>query len=533
MGLTDRRKWYIGFGIFILAVLALLFLFHASIYWAIGFIVILAFIGIYDKTQKRHSILRNFPILGHMRFILEFFRPEVQQYFIADDQSERPFDRETRSIIYERSKGVNDTLAYGTERNILENGYEWITHSMSPKHVSEVENRIDIGGKDCIQKYSASRLNISAMSFGALSANAIKALNLGAKLGDFYHNTGEGSLSDHHKQGGDIVYQVGTGYFGCRSKSGGFSDEVFKETASLDIVKMIEIKISQGAKPAHGGVLPAAKITPEIARIRNVRMDEDVLSPPAHEKFSSPLELCYFIKELRDLSKGKPVGFKLCIGKKVDFLGICKAMLQTKILPDFITVDGAEGGTGAAPMEYVNHVGIPLNDGLAFVHNALTGCGLREDIRIIASGKITSGFDMVRKVALGADICNSARGMMMSLGCIQSRQCNHNTCPVGVATQNPKLYSAIDINDKKYRVNRFHAATVHSFQELIGAMGLINPSDLCPSMIHRRISQSETRQYDEIYRFIPKGSLLNEDTIPDIYKKYWNTAKAETFEKLY
>jgi glutamate synthase domain-containing protein 2 len=370
MGLTDRRKWYIGFGIFILAILAILFLFHASIYWAIGFIVLLALLGIYDKTQKRHSILRNFPILGHMRFILEFFRPEVQQYFIADDQSERPFDRETRSIIYERSKGVNDTLAYGTERNILENGYEWITHSMSPKHVSEVEDRIDIGGKDCMQKYSASRLNISAMSFGALSANAIKSLNLGAKLGRFYHNTGEGSLSDHHKQGGDIVYQIGTGYFGCRSKNGGFSAKIFKETASLDIVKMIEIKISQGAKPAHGGVLPAAKITPEIARIRNVEMDKDVLSPPAHEKFSSPLELCYFIKELRELSNGKPIGFKLCIGKKVDFLGICKAMLQTKILPDFITVDGAEGGTGAAPMEYVNHVGIPLNDGLSYVHNA-------------------------------------------------------------------------------------------------------------------------------------------------------------------
>ena len=529
MGFNDRRKWYVGFGIFILIILGLLFLFHASIYWSVGFIGILFAIAVYDKNQKKHSILRNFPILGHMRFILEFFRPEIQQYFIANDQSETPFNRETRTIIYERAKGINDTLAFGTQRNILENGYEWITHSMAPKHVSKVEDRIEIGGKDCIKKYSSSRLNISAMSFGAISATAIQALNLGAKLGDFYHNTGEGSLSDYHKQGGDLVYQIGTGYFGCRSKDGKFSPEMFKATASLETVKMIEIKISQGAKPSHGGVLPAAKITPEIARIRNVDMNEDVISPPSHDKFSTPLELCYFIRELRELSGGKPIGFKLCIGKKVEFFGVCKAILKTKIFPDFITVDGAEGGTGAAPMEYMNNVGLPLNDGLIFVHNALTGCGIRNKIRIIASGKVTTGFDMVKKIALGADICNSARGMMMALGCIQSRQCNHNTCPVGVATQNPKLYSALDINDKKHRINRYHQSTVHSFQELIGAMGLSNPSDLCPSMINRRISQSHSKQYDEIYDYIDNCSLLQKDTIPEKYRSYWLKSSAEYF----
>lgn len=529
MKLTDRRKWYIGFGILILAIIAVLFMFHANLVWVLILIAILAAIAIYDKKQTKHTILRNFPILGHMRFILEFFRPEIQQYFVADDLSEKPFNRETRSLVYERAKGVDDTLAFGTERDILQDGYEWITHSMSPKHVSEVEDRIMVGGPECLQPYSASRLNISAMSFGALSANAIKALNLGAKLGNFYHNTGEGSLSDHHQQGGDIVYQIGTGYFGARGKDGKFSDEVFQKTAHLDAVKMIEIKISQGAKPAHGGVLPAAKITTEIARIRNVPMDKDVLSPPAHEKFSTPSELCYFVKELRDLSGGKPVGFKLCLGKKCEFLGICKAMIKTGITPDFITVDGAEGGTGAAPMEYVNHVGMPLDSGLIFIHNALMGSGLRDKITLIASGKITTGFDMIRKIALGADICNSARGMMMSIGCIQSRQCNHNTCPVGVATQNPRLYKALDVNDKKERVNRYHKATVHSFQELVGAMGLTNPSDLCPSMILRRISPSKIKQYDEIYDFLPHGAFLDPKGFPELYKQYWDKADVGKF----
>ncbi len=529
MHLTERRKWYLGFGVILLLIVALLLMVHISLDWLAFFLIILGAIALYDVKQTKHSILRNFPILGHMRFILEFFRPEIQQYFIADDQAERPFDRETRNLVYQRAKGIDDTLAFGTERNILQDGYEWVAHSLSPKHVSEVENRIIVGGPDCKQPYSASRLNISAMSYGALSSNAIKALNLGAKLGNFYHNTGEGSLSKHHQQGGDIVYQLGTGYFGARGKDGKFSDEIFKKTSRLDFVKMIEIKLSQGAKPAHGGVLPAAKITPEIAEIRNVPLDQDVLSPPAHETFSTPLEMCHFIKHLRHLSEGKPIGFKLCLGKKSEFLSICKAMIETGITPDFITVDGAEGGTGAAPMEFTNHIGMPLNDALIFIHNALKGSGLRDKIKIIASGKIITGFDMIRKIALGADICNSARGMMMSLGCIQSRQCNHNTCPVGVATQNPKLYKALDIDDKKHRVNRFHQSTVHSFQEIVGAMGLTNPSDLCPSMILRRTSPETIKQYDEIYTFLDDGVFLNDATFPEKYKKDWNKAHVAQF----
>ena len=408
-------------------------------------------------------------------------------------------------------------------------GYEWVLHSLAPKHVSEVEPRITVGGPDCKQPYSASRLNISAMSFGALSHNAVLALNKGAKIGGFYQNTGEGGLSKYHLEGGgDIVFQVGTGYFGCRSQSGDFDAEKFKEKAAHEQVKMIEIKLSQGAKPSHGGILPAVKLTQEIADIRGVPMGHDVLSPPAHTAFDSPKGLLGFVKQLRELSHGKPVGFKLALGRRSEFLGICKAMVETKILPDFITVDGAEGGTGAAPLEYTHHVGTPLRDALIYVHNALVGIGVRDKIRLIASGKVASGFDMVEKLALGADMCNAARAMMMSVGCIQSRQCNTNACPTGVATQNKRLYKALDVDDKKVRVANFHEETTHAFMELIGAMGLENPSDLNPAHVMRRVAQDDVRPYSEIYEYLKPGALLK-DKLPKSFEAEWKLAKVDGF----
>ncbi|MCF6807025.1 FMN-binding glutamate synthase family protein [Thiotrichales bacterium 19S9-12] len=524
-----RRNWYTGFGIIILLIAALLVINHASIWWFISLMIILGCIAIYDITQTKHSILRNFPILGHIRFILEFFRPEVQQYFIADDKSELPFNRETRDVIYARAKGKNDTIGFGTEFDLNAEGHEWVLHSLNPKHVDEVQEHITVGNKQCTQPYKASRLNISAMSYGALSQNAIIALNKGAKIGQFAHNTGEGGLTKHHLCGGDLIMQLGTGYFGCRKENGSFCEEKFIEKSNLDEVKMIEIKLSQGAKPAHGGVLPKAKITKEIAEIRGVGMDKDVLSPPKHSAFNTPIELCHFLKKLRDLSNGKPVGFKLCIGKRNEFLSICKAILKTKIYPDFITVDGAEGGTGAAPMEYASHVGAPLKDGLIFVHNTLVGFGIRDKIKIICSGKVATGFDMVRYIAMGADMCNAARAMMLSIGCIQSRQCNTNQCPIGVATQNKRLMRALDIDDKKMRVARFHQATINSFLEIIGAMGLKTPSDLDPSMIRRRVDANNIRTYREIYRYLESNSLLDEKTVPEHFKTHWQEASAESF----
>ncbi|MBK2268285.1 FMN-binding glutamate synthase family protein [Francisella philomiragia] len=528
MHISERRKWYIGFAVFVIIVLLSLSLLHASIWVSIGFIAVLAVIAIYDTTQTKHAILRNFPIVGHMRFILEFIRPEIQQYFIADNESEKPFGRETRSTIYRRAKGLNDTVAFGTEKDIDRVGYEWVTHSLVPKHLDEVETRVKFGGSDCKQPYMASHLNISAMSFGALSANAIMALNKGAKLGEFCHCTGEGGLTKYHLQGGDIVFQIGTAYFGCRTEDGNFSAEKFAEKANLDSVKMIEIKLSQGAKPSHGGVLPAAKITPEIAEIRGVSMGKDVLSPPAHSAFSTPIEFCHFIKQLRDLSNGKPIGFKLCIGSHVEFLAICKAMLETGIKPDFITVDGAAGGTGAAPLEFSNHIGMPLEDSLIFVHNALVGCGLRDEIRIVASSKVATGFDMVRLFAMGADTCNSARAMMMAVGCIQSRQCNNNTCPVGVATQNERLAKALVVEDKMYRVYNFHKATINSCLEIVGAMGLTSTNDIGPENLKKRVSVNEIKSYIDLYDFIPENSLID-GNMPASFARSWEKARADSF----
>lgn len=522
-----RRQWYLGFGIILLLILAMFMMLH-DIHWFIAFLIPLLMLWIYDLFQKNHTILRNFPVLGHVRYFLEFLRPEIQQYFIATDESELPFNREIRSLIYERSKNARDTIPFGTERDILSVGYTWALHSLIPKKASEVEPRIMVGGPDCTKPYNASRLNISAMSYGSLSPNALMALNKGALIGGFAHNTGEGGLSPYHLQGGDIIFQLGTAYFGCRNEDGEFDEQEFAKEAIREEVKMIEIKLSQGAKPSHGGILPKAKLTEEIAKVRKVAMGKDVLSPIAHSTFDTPIGLLYFVKKLRELSGGKPIGFKLCLGRHDEFFGICKAMLQTNILPDFITVDGAEGGTGAAPVEFTNFIGTPLEAGLVFVHNALVGINVRDKIRVLCSGKVANGFDLLTNIALGADMCNSARAMMMAAGCIQSKQCNANTCPTGVATQNKRLQYGLVVDEKKYRIANFHQNTIKSFLEMVGALGLDNPSGLTPAHLMRRIETNEVKRLDEIYEYLKPGQLVTAN-IPESYRASWDRAKAERF----
>jgi glutamate synthase domain-containing protein 2 len=468
-------------------------------------------LGIYDLLQTRHTIERNFPVFGRLRFLMEDLRPKIYQYFIESDIDGTPFNRMNRSVIYQRAKMVDDTRPFGTELDVYQNGYEWLNHSIGAiKHSKlDIAPRVLVGGPACKQPYLASVFNISAMSFGSLSQNAILALNSGAKIGNFAHNTGEGGLSHYHLQpGGDIIWQIGTGYFSCRNSNGTINYEAFAERAVMPQVKMIEIKLSQGAKPGHGGILPAAKVTPEIAKIRLVEMGQDVISPPYHTAFNNPLEMMGFIQKLRDLSGGKPVGFKLCVGHKSEFLAICKAMVQTGIYPDFITVDGGEGGTGAAPLEFSNSVGMPLREALAFVYDALTGFDLKKHIRIIASGKVATGFDLVKNFALGADMCNSARGMMFALGCIQALECNNNTCPTGVATQDKSLMKGLVVEDKKTRVANFQRQTVSSAIQMIGAAGLRHPGDIHRMFIYRRVSHSEIKTYAELFPYLPKGSLL-------------------------
>ena len=522
-----RRQWYIGFAVLLFMVFMLFVMLH-DVRWFFVFLLPLTALAIYDLLQTQHGLLRNFPVLGHIRYLFEFIRPEIQQYFIATDESELPFSRETRSIVYQRAKNVRDTVPFGTDRDIYAPGYSWALHSLAPKHPSEVDPRVIVGGPFCKQPYNASRLNISALSYGALSGNALMALNQGAKLGGFAHNTGEGGLSPYHLQGGDIIFQFGTAYFGCRNAEGSFDAELFKLEANRPEVKMIEIKLSQGAKPGHGGILPASKVTEEIARVRKVPMGQDIISPMAHTAFQTPRGLLEFVQQLRELSQGKPIGFKLCVGRKDEFLGICKAMVETGILPDFITVDGAEGGTGAAPMEFSDHVGEPLEAGLVFVHNALVGINVRDKIRVICSGKVATGFDLVEKLAMGADMCNSARGMMMAAGCVQSKQCNANTCPTGVATQNLRLQKGLVVDVKKHRVAQYHKNTMKSFLEIVGAMGLTNPSDLRPYHIMRRINPDCVKMLLEVHDYLKPGDLLGE-TIPEHFKVFWELASADSF----
>ena len=494
------------------------------------FLVLLSWtlLGGYEVLFSNSNLRRNYPVLANIRYMLEYIRPEIRQYFIANNVEEKPFSREHRNLIYRRAKDADDTLPFGTEQNILEEGYRSLAHSIKVVQVKEEYKRVTFGGPYCSNPYSASRLNISAMSFGALSSAAIAALNKGAAKGGFAQNTGEGGLSEYHlTNGGDIIWQIGTGYFGCRNKDGTFNDDAFAERANLDIVKMIEIKISQGAKPSHGGVLPGVKVTQEIADIRLVEAGKAVLSPPTHPEFDTPRGLLDFVTRLRKLGDGKPVGFKICLGKKTEFLAIIKAILETDILPDFITIDGAEGGTGAAPVEFSNRLGTPCLESTYYINQTLIGAGLRQHIGLISAGKTATGFDMLEKIILGADAVNAARSMMMALGCVQAKTCNTNNCPTGVATQNPLRARAIDVAEKSERVRNFHRATVHSFLELCGAIGFDNPSDLSPTDLFSR-SEEGTKNFDQIYAPLNAGQLLS-DSIPHNYRDDWMKARSDSF----
>jgi len=506
---------------------------HPDRRWALGTPLAvfagLAALGGWDLVQRRHAVLRNYPISAHLRFLLEEMRPEMRQYFFEDEKNGMPFSRDRRAVVYQRAKREPDKRPFGTQHDVYGEGYEWIRHSLAPTEVDPASLRIGVGGADCAQPYSASVFNISAMSFGALSANAIRALNGGAADGRFYHDTGEGGVSPYHREnGGDLVWELGSGCFGARDLDGRFSPERFAAAAADPQIKMIEVKLSQGAKPGHGGVLPAAKVTDEIAAIRGVAPGADCVSPAAHRAFSTPIGLMEFVAELRRLSGGKPTGFKLCVGHPWEFLGIVKAMLETGILPDFIVVDGKEGGTGAAPMEFMDHLGMPLRDGLDFVHNALVGAGLRGAIRIGASGKIVTGFDIARAMALGADWCNAARGFMFAVGCIQSQSCHTDKCPVGVATQDPTRYRALVVEDKRRRVTNFHHSTVHALAELTGAAGLLHPNDFAPAHFSRRVSTHESLGFDELYPALRPGELLA-GTPDRRFRDAWALARADRF----
>jgi glutamate synthase domain-containing protein 2 len=523
------RRAFVAASAVTLALVAVVAVAWPPVLWSLAVIVPVILRGVADMVQTRQAVRRNFPLVGHGRYLLEQIRPEINQYFVESNYDGRPFSRNDRSVVYQRAKGELDTLPFGTQRDVYAVGYEWINHSLAPVEPDQTSSRVLVGGPACTQPYSASIFNVSAMSYGSLSRNAILALNAGAKIGNFAHNTGEGGLSPYHLEpGGDLVWQIGTGYFSCRTADGRFSPEAFAERAVLPTVKMIEVKLSQGAKPGHGGILPAAKLTPEIAEIRRVALGEDVISPPAHTAFSTPLGLLQFLQLLREASGGKPVGFKLCVGKRHEFLGIVKAMLESGLMPDFITVDGAEGGTGAAPLEFSDSVGTPLSEGLAFVHYALVGAGLRDQIRVIASGKVNTGFQIATKVALGADMCNAARAMMFALGCIQALRCNTNRCPTGVATQDPELVHGLHVGDKSTRVARFHRETVKSFFEVLGAAGLRDPGKLKPWYVMRRVNSGEVRSYHEIYPPIEPGGLLT-SSVNGSLRQAWDAARADRF----
>ena len=503
---------------------------QASFLWVL-LLSALVLVGISDLQQTHHAILRNYPIIGHLRFLLEFIRPELRQYFIESDNEAVPFSRSQRSLVYARSKGDSDKRPFGTQLDVRELGYEWLTHSISPSVIDSHDFRVSVGGPQCKHPYDISLFNVSAMSFGALSANAVMALNLGAKKGGFAHDTGEGSISRYHREhGGDLIWEIGSGYFGCRNEDGTFSAERFVQNAMSPQVKMIEIKLSQGAKPGHGGVLPGPKVTPEIAEARGVPVGVDCVSPAAHSSFSNPVELLQFVQKLRELCEGKPVGFKLCIGHPWEWFGIAKAMQKTGIYPDFIVVDGSEGGTGAAPVEFTDHMGMPMLEGLRLVHNTLVGLKLRKQIRLGASGKIISGFDVMRTLALGADWCNSARGFMFALGCIQAQTCHTGNCPTGVTTQDPKRQVALVVPSKADRVRNFHRQTLESVQEMLQATGLSAPSDLRLNHIMRRVSEHEVQNLSDLMLSVKGGALLEPQDLEGLFAKYWQAASPDSFQ---
>jgi glutamate synthase domain-containing protein 2 len=499
-------------------------------FWPLVILAPLVLVGFSDLIQTSHAILRNYPVIGHIRFLLEAVRPELRQYLIEDERDPLPFSREQRALVYRRAKNVDDKQPFGTVRDVNANTHGWIDHSMRPAEIKDSDFRIVIGGPDCRQPYDASILNVSGTSFGAVSGNAIMAFNKGAKLGNFAHDTGEGSMSPYHRRhGGDIIWQIASGYFGCRTPEGRFDPEAFARQARGDQVKMIEIKLSQGAKPGHGGVLPKAKITAEIAETRGVPRDRDCVSPASHSEFSTPLELVGFISRLRELAGGKPVGLKLCVGHRYEFMSIVKAMLETGVAPDFIVIDGAEGGTGAAPLELINNVGLPLTDGLSFAHNTLVGAGIRHKIKLGASGKIISGYDVCRVFALGADYVMMARGFMFSVGCIQARACHTNNCPTGVATQGRWRQRALVVDDKAARVANFHRNTLHAVGEVIGAAGLHHPRDLRAHHLHMRGPSGMVSRADQAYDWLADGALTKGTAADGPMKQEWARAQAAAF----
>ncbi|WP_374502300.1 FMN-binding glutamate synthase family protein [Pseudoxanthomonas sp.] len=498
-------------------------------WWGVAVFGALALLGTWDLLQTRSTLRRNYPVLAHFRYGLESVGPEIRQYFIEGDTAEVPFSRQQRSLVYQRAKGVMDVVPFGSQQDVYGVDYEWINHSMAPTHVDSHDFRVVIGAASA-QPYSASVFNISAMSFGALSANAVRALNEGARRGGFYHDTGEGSISPYHREkGGDLVWEIGSGYFGCRDGQGRFSEERFVENACSPQVKMIELKLSQGAKPGHGGVLPAAKVSAEIAATRGVPMGHDCVSPATHSAFSTPVGLLQFIARLRELSGGKPTGFKLAIGHPWEWFGIAKAMHETGLLPDFIVVDGAEGGTGAAPAEFIDHVGVPMHEALLLVHNTLAGLNLRDRVRVGAAGKIISAFDIARTMAMGADWCNAGRGFMFALGCIQSQSCHNDRCPTGVATQDPARWRHLDVADKSVRVQQFHDNTLKALRDMLCAAGLEHPQQLGPEHILRRVSPIEVRSLASLYRFLEPGELLDRVPSHAVFRDFWAEARSDAF----
>ncbi|EGK09233.1 FMN-binding glutamate synthase family protein [Psychrobacter sanguinis] len=531
----NERQYQVGvvkrYGLLITVALITIISLLLSIWWLALVAGILVLVGIYDLMQSKHSVLYNYPIAGHIRYFLESYRPEIRQYFIENDKEEVPFSRQQRALVYQRAKNVSDTNAFGTLDDLYAKDKEWFLQSQTSHPLDVDDFRIMVGNERCQHPYSMSVFNISAMSFGSLSGRAIMALNQGAKMGGFAHDTGEGAISPYHrKYGGDLIWQLGTGYFGCRDEHGNFDPELFEQNATDDQVKMIEIKLSQGAKPGKGGVLPAEKITKEIALTRRIPMTEDCISPSTHSAFNTPRELVHFWQKLRDLSGGKPVGIKLCIGQPWQFMAIVKAMIEEDNYPDFIVVDGAEGGTGAAPVEFMDSFGMPLIDGFLFVHNTLVGSGIRDKIKIGVSGKIVSAFDIAKMLALGADWCNSARGFMFAVGCIQSRSCHTNTCPTGVATQDPYREKALDVPSKAERVASFHKNTIKSLANFVGAVGLSHPYDLHPYHVARRMNDGSIKLLSRCFYFIDEGALLTMSARSEIYNQMWVMADPDSFK---
>ncbi len=521
--------------ILIAVVVVLMAIFPAQDWWLLPVAALClcsVLVGLHDLRQTRHAVLRNYPVAAHLRFLLEAIRPEMRQYFFEGDKDGAPFPRDKRAIVYQRAKKELDKRPFGTQFDVYQEQYEWLHHSIAPKAAQPHEGLRTLIGAGAAQPYSASLLNISAMSYGSLSANAIRALNKGAKAGGFYHDTGEGGCSPYHREhGGDLVWELGSGYFGARAADGGFDPAKFAEAAADPQIRMVELKLSQGAKPGHGGVLPAAKVTEEISRIRGVPMGVDCVSPASHAVFNTPTGLLEFVARMRDLSGGKPAGFKLCIGHPWEFMAICKAMLATGITPDFIVVDGKEGGTGAAPLEFMDYVGMPLRDGLSFVHNALVGIGVRDRVQIGASGKITSAFDMARTLALGADWCNAARGFMFAVGCIQAQSCHTGQCPTGVATQDPLRQRAIVVPDKAERVASFHRNTLHALAELVAAAGLSHPSELRPHHFLRRASSDRVISLAEQYEQLAPGQLTADPASSPRFSQAWAWSTADSFAR--